>query len=95
MTITAAIVLFSVTWFMVFFIVLPLRMVTQGDAGEIVPGTHASSPHDFQLGRKARITTAWTVGLWVVMYGIIVWGPWGVRDLDWFGVMDRVERSAD
>jgi predicted secreted protein len=92
MTITAAIVLFSVTWFMVFFIVLPLRMVTQGDAGEIVPGTHASSPHDLKLRRKAWITTAWAAGIWMVLYGMIVWGPWGVRDLDWFGVMDRVER---
>ena len=35
MTITGAIVLFSVTWFMVFFCVLPLRLVTQGDAGEV------------------------------------------------------------
>jgi predicted secreted protein len=94
MTITAAIVLFSVTWFMVFFVVLPLRLVTQGDAGEIVPGTHASSPHDLNLRRKAWITTAWAAGLFVVMYAVIVWGPWNVRDLDWFGVMDRVERTA-
>ena len=95
MTITAALVLFSVTWFMVFFVVLPLRLVTQGDAGQIVPGTHASSPHELNLRRKARITTAWAAGLFVVMYAVIVWGPWGVRDLDWFGVMDRAELSRD
>ncbi len=95
MTVTAALVLFSVTWFMVFFVVLPLRLVTQGEAGEVVPGTHVSSPHDPQLKRKAWITTAVAVILWAAMSAVIVWGPWGVRDLDWFGVMDRVERTAD
>ena len=91
MTITAAIVLFSVTWFMVFFIVLPLRMVTQGDMGEVVPGTHSSSPHDPQLKRKALITTVVTVILWAAMAAVILWGPWGVRDLDWFGRMRPIE----
>ena len=89
MTITSAIVLFAVVWSMVFFIVLPLRLVTQGDAGQVEPGTHASSPHEFALGRKARITTIWTVGIWVALTVLILWGPFGVRDLDWFGVMDR------
>ena len=84
MTITAAIVLFSVIWFMVFFVVLPLRMVTQGDAGEVVPGTHSSSPQDPQIGRKALITTGVSVLLWLAIAAVIVWGPWGVRDLDWF-----------
>lgn len=87
MTITAALVLYSVTWFMVFFVVLPLRLVTQGEAGEVVPGTHSSSPHEPQLGRKARITTIWATALWAVMAAVIVWGPWTVRDLDWFGRM--------
>ncbi|MAY31868.1 MAG: hypothetical protein CMM86_04625, partial [Rhodovulum sp.] len=38
MTITAAIVLFAVIWFMVLFVTLPVRLRTQGDVGEIVPG---------------------------------------------------------
>ena len=42
MSISAAIVLYSVCWFMVFFIVLPLRLTTQGDAGAVVPGTPKS-----------------------------------------------------
>ena len=37
MGITSAIVLFAVIWFMTFLIVLPLRMQTQGDAGDIAP----------------------------------------------------------
>lgn len=88
MTITAAFVLYAVIWFMVFFVVLPLRLQTQGEAGEVVPGTHSSAPADPQLGRKARVTTLWATGLWIVIAGIIVSGAISVRDLDWFGVME-------
>ncbi|MGR3499421.1 MAG: DUF1467 family protein [Limimaricola soesokkakensis] len=87
MTITAAFVLFAVTWFMVFFIVLPLRLVTQGDAGETVPGTHASAPADFRLGRKAKITTLWAVPIWAALSAFILWGGVTVRDIDVFGRM--------
>ena len=87
MTITAAIVLFSVTWFLVFFIVLPLRLVTQGDAGDVVPGTPPAAPHGFVVARKARITTYVTIVLWLVFAGIIMSGWITVRDLDWFGRM--------
>ena len=38
MSITAIIVVYAVTWFMVFFIVLPIRFVSQGDTGSVVPG---------------------------------------------------------
>ncbi len=91
MTVTAAIVLFSVIWFMVFFVVLPLRLVTQGDMGEVVPGTHSSSPHEPMLRRKALITTGVAVVLWLGIAALVVWGPWGVRDLDWFGRMTPVQ----
>lgn len=87
MSITAAIVLFAMIWFMVFFILLPLRMVTQADVGEVVPGTHSSSPHEHQLGKKAIITTVVAVVIWAAIAALILWGPWGVRDLDWFGRM--------
>ena len=35
-TFTGGIVLFAVIWFLVLFVVLPIRLVTQGDRGEIV-----------------------------------------------------------
>ncbi|MBR2574566.1 MAG: DUF1467 family protein [Loktanella sp.] len=87
MAITSGIVLFMVIWSMVFFIVLPLRMVSQGDAGEIVPGTHASAPADAQVGRKAKITTYWAVPLWCIITAIILSGVVSVRDIDMFDRM--------
>jgi len=95
MGITSAIVLFAVVWFMVFFIVLPLRMVSQGDDGDIVPGTHASAPADPQMKRKAKITTLWAAGIWVVLATIIWSGVITVRDLDWFERMTPIATEAD
>lgn len=91
----SGLVLFLVIWFMVFFVVLPLRMVSQGDDGNIVPGTHASAPADAQIGRKARITTFWALGLWVVIAGVIWSGVITVRDIDWYDRMSPVSQPAD
>jgi predicted secreted protein len=87
MTITAALVLFAVIWFMVFFIVLPLRFQSQAEAGSIVPGTPAGAPADAMVGRKARITTGVAVVIWIVLAGIITSGVISVRDIDWMGRM--------
>lgn len=95
MSITSAIVLFAVIWFMVFLIVLPIRLKTQGDVGEIVHGTHAGAPHDPQVGRRAKITTAISVVLWVVVAGTILSGVISVRDLDWRNVMGDPAEAGD
>ena len=88
MSIVSAIVLFAVIWFMVLFVVLPIRLETQGDVGEKVPGTNAGSPaSSFSMKRKARVTTAWAIGIWVVIVAVLLWGGIGVRDIDWFGRM--------
>jgi predicted secreted protein len=87
MSIISAIVLFAVIWFMVFFIAIPLRLKTQGDVGEIVPGTHAGAPAEHQLKKKAWITTFVAFVLWVGFVAVIVSGKLTVRDLDMFNRM--------
>lgn len=87
MGITSALVLFAVIWFMTFLIVLPFRVETQGDLGEIVPGTHAGAPENHHLKKKAWITTGLAFVLWVIISGIILSGWISVRDFDWFNRM--------
>lgn len=88
MSIVSAIVLFAVIWFMVLFIVLPIRLETQGDVGKIVEGTHAGSPSSsFSMKRKAKITTVWAALVWVLIAGVVVYGDIGVRDIDLFNRM--------
>jgi len=91
MSITSALVLYAVIWFMVLFVALPLRLKTQGDLGEIVPGTHAGAPANLNLGRKIRIVTLVSLVLWLVIGGVIVSGVVSVSDID---VFDRMGAGA-
>jgi predicted secreted protein len=87
MSITSALVLFAVIWFLTFLIVIPIRLQTQGDVGKIVPGTHAGSPEHHHLKKKAWITTGVTFVLWAIIVGIILSGWISVRDFDWMNRM--------
>ena len=88
MSITSAFVLFSVIWFMVFLIAIPIKLQTQGDLGEIVPGTHAGAPEVHDLKKKAWISTVVTFILWAMISSIIVSGMITMRDIDFFNRMD-------
>ena len=95
MTITAAIVLFAVIWFMVLFVTLPVRLRTQADAGEIVPGTPASAPADFKAGRTAKIVSIWAVAIWVVLGSVIQWGPYSITDLNGLNKLTMIPAPGD
>lgn len=86
MTITAALVLFSVTWFMVFFCVLPWRFRSQAQEGRVELGTPASAPEDAMIAYKAKITTAIAVVIFVLLYLVITSGRYGIDDIDVFGL---------
>jgi len=87
MTITAALVLFGMIWFVTFLALLPVRLRTQGESGEVVPGTHASAPVNPHVGRKALLATAIALVIWGVVAAIIVTDTIRVQDFDWFDRM--------
>ena len=65
MTITSAIVLLSVYWFIILFIILPINVTTQNDDRNIIEGTAPSSPVNPNLKRKFSITTIVSIILWI------------------------------
>ena len=65
MTITSAIVLLSVYWFIILFIILPINVTTQNDERNIIEGTAPSSPVNPTLKRKFSITTIVSIILWI------------------------------
>lgn len=91
MSITAAIVLYAVCWFMTFFIVLPLRLVSQGDIGQVEPGTPAGAPAGNVVRRKALIATIAGTLVWAAIAAVILSGRISVRDIDMF---DRMGSGA-
>lgn len=87
MGVTSAIVLYVVIWFLTFFVVLPIRIQTQGDLGRIVPGTQAGAPEHHHLRKKAWITTGIAAILWAICAYVILSGMISVRDIDMFNRM--------
>lgn len=57
MSITLSIALYFVIWWTTLFAVLPIGMRTQGEAGEVVPGTPESAPAKPRIGRILVINT--------------------------------------
>ena len=84
MGITSAIVLYAVIWFLTFLVIIPIRVETQGDRGEVVPGTHAGSPEVHNLKKKAIITCLVAGVLWAIIAGIIISGVITIEDIDVF-----------
>jgi len=84
MTIPQAIVVFAVCWFLTFFIVLPLRFVSQADSGTVVPGTPRSAPSDYAVARKAKITTAVALVLTIILYAVVSSGVITIDSIDFF-----------
>jgi predicted secreted protein len=57
MKIGTMIAIYFVVWWICLFAILPLRVRTQAEAGEVVPGTPASAPARPELLIKAAINT--------------------------------------
>ncbi len=83
MGIVSGIVLFAVIWFMTFLVALPIRVQTQGDAGDIVPGTHSGAPERHHLKKKA---------LWTTVAAILIWGAVATIILSGWITADGLER---
>ncbi|MFC6761113.1 DUF1467 family protein [Sulfitobacter porphyrae] len=96
MGITSGIVLFVVIWAMMFLIILPIRVQTQGDLNDIVPGTHAGAPEHHHLGKKALWTTAIAVVIWAVAATVILSEWISIADVEtWFRACAWSGRSTD
>lgn len=95
MGITSALVLLAVIWWMTFLIVLPIKVKTQGDVGEVEPGTHAGSPHVHNLPKKAMITTGIALVLWVIISSIILSERIKVSEIEFFKLEKRIYGDTD
>ena len=81
MGVFSAFVLFAMIWAIVFLIGLQLGQNTQGDHGERVPGTHASSPIRFNLWKRVGIATVIALLLWGPLIWFITSGNLTIDDL--------------
>ncbi len=80
---TSAIVLYAVVWFMVMFIVLPIRRRTQGDVGEVVPGTQPGAPVNFNVRKTMALVSVIALVVWGIIVAIILSGVIRISELGW------------
>lgn len=71
MSITSAIVLFAVLWFLCMLLVLPFGVRSQEEAGDVTPGTPSGAPEKPMIGKKMRWATIGAAIGWLVVYGVI------------------------
>ena len=85
MPISASIVLFAVVWFMTLFIILPLRLKSQQDTGDVTPGTTASAPADPQIKKRMTIVTIVATVIWAAICAAIISGLLSMENLGFEG----------
>lgn len=79
-------VVYAFVWFITFLVVLPLRTKTQGEMGDVTPGTPSSAPADPQLRKKVIITTIAATIIWA---GLVWFITSGVVSLDSIDVLNH------
>lgn len=84
MSITGAIVLYAVIWFVTLLVALPIGIRSQEEAGHIVPGTPASAPDNPQIRRKMTWVTVIATLIWGAICATLIWGGLTVHDIDFF-----------
>ena len=82
MSIGGAIVSFVIIWWLVLLPVLSVGLQTQGEKGEVEPGTPESAPATPQLVRKMLMTTAVTLVLWGSLFAAMEFQLISLSDLD-------------
>jgi predicted secreted protein len=72
MTLSFAIAIYVVIWWVVLFAMLPIGVRTQAEEGEVSPGTPESAPHQPRLLLKMLATTVVASLVFAAIYMIIV-----------------------
>ncbi len=66
-----AVATFFCLWFITLFAVLPFFAKTQGEAGEIVPGTPESAPHKINILKVFLVNTVVAIVTFAIVYAVI------------------------
>lgn len=87
MSMTFAIAIYFIVWWMTLFAVLPFNVRTQDEAGEVVPGTPGSAPSRPRFLRIIVMNTLVASVVFAIVWSIIIY-QW--IDLDLMNIDQRV-----
>ena len=86
MNLAFALATYFIIWWLMLFIILPIGMRTQGDAGEVVPGTPESAPEKPRLLRIFLLTTLSAGVVFALVYKILETPHLRAMVGGWFGI---------
>jgi predicted secreted protein len=69
MSISGAIAVYFVCWWVVLFAILPFGVTSQSETGETAPGTDPGAPAAPKLAGKAL----WTTVIAIPVFGLVYW----------------------
>ena len=81
MSLTFAIAIYLIIWWTVLFAVLPIGVRTQGEDGDVVPGTPESAPTAPRLLRVVLLTTLISPLLFAGAWALVHYGFVDLREL--------------
>jgi predicted secreted protein len=81
MSLTTAVAIYFILWWIVLFAVLPWGVRSQQETGEIVPGSDPGAPSIPKLAAKLLWTTAVTTVIFALCYAIYVYRLLTLDDL--------------
>jgi predicted secreted protein len=73
MSASFAIAIYVVIWWTVLFAILPIGVRTQGEAGEVVPGTPSSAPAKPRLLWIAGVNTIVSAVVFAIVWAAVVY----------------------
>jgi len=82
MSITLSLAIYFVIWWLVLFTILPIGVSTQGEEGDVVPGTPESAPATPRLGRKFLLTTIVAGIIFAAFYASVEWQLIDIRGIN-------------
>lgn len=85
MSLPLSIALYYIIWWTVLFAVLPFGVRTQGEAGDVVPGTPESAPATPRLLRVVVLNTLVATIVFACVWVTITYNLVSVEDLSFLG----------
>jgi len=75
MSLVLGLAIYAILWWLVFFAVLPIGIVTHEESGTVEAGTASSAPAKPMMLRKIGATTVVAFLVWLGAYYVIVHQP--------------------
>jgi predicted secreted protein len=81
MGIAGSLMVISISWWLAFFMMLPIGVRSQLEDGHVVPGTEPSAPTAPQLWRKAGWAFVIAMVIWAALFSVIEFELISIHDI--------------